>query len=132
MPPYSGRRVFRTPKWILGSIAGAEILFLAGTWYQFQHHGLRPLTYFFVALAVFGLLGLIDSLTRRIILEAEALRITGLWGRRRYPKQEIVGIEEAKGVPPALRLRDGRWAKLPADLGHGLGNSVRAWLKAEG
>ena len=132
MPPYSGRRVFRTPKWILGSVAGAEILFLAGAWYQLQHQGLRPLTLLFVVLAVFGLLGLIDSLTRRIILETDALRIVGLGGRRRYPKQDIEGIQEAKGVPPALRLRDGQRAKLPADLGYGLGNSVRAWLKAEG
>jgi hypothetical protein len=86
----------------------------------------------FAALVILGLLGLVDGLTRRVILETDALRITGLWGRRRYPKNDILGIEEAKGVQSALRLRDGRWAKLPEDVGQGLGNSVRAWLKAEG
>jgi hypothetical protein len=54
--------------------------------------------------------------------------VRDLRGRRRYPIADIEGIEEAKGVAPALRLKGGRWVKLPS-VGGNLGNSVRAWLK---
>jgi hypothetical protein len=132
MTPYAGRRVFRTTRWVIIAVALAESLFLAGTWYQVRSRGLHVVTLLFGGLALFGALGLLDGLTRSIVLEPDALRVNGLWGRRRYPKSEILGIEEAKGVQPALRLKDGSRAKLPADVGRGLGNSVRAWLRADG
>jgi hypothetical protein len=131
MSPYAGRRVFRTAGWVLVAVVIADLLFLAGAWYQFRHRGLHLLTLGFAGLTLLGLVGLLDGLMRRIVLEADALRVDGWWGRRRYPKHEILGVEEAKGGPPALKLTGGRWARLPADMGRGLGNSVRAWLRAE-
>lgn len=124
--------MFRTAPWVLVAVGLAELLFLAGTWYQLRSRGLHLVTLLFAALALAGLLGLLDGLTRSIVLESDALRVKGLWGRRRYPKSEIIGIQEAKGVPAALELTDGRWAKLPAEIGGDLGNSVRAWLRATG
>jgi hypothetical protein len=131
MAHYAGRRVFRASRSVLGAVAVSEILFLAGAWYEYRSRGLRLLTWCFIGLAILGLLGLLDALTRRIVLEADVLSVKGLWGNRRYPKQDIVGVEEAKGVAPALRLRNGQWAKLPGEVGGSIGNSVRAWLKAE-
>ncbi|MGH7467994.1 MAG: hypothetical protein ACRENP_08410 [Longimicrobiales bacterium] len=53
--------------------------------------------------------------------------MTDLRGQRRYAVTAIERIEEARGGPPAILLKNGRWVKLPS-VGNNLGNSVRAWL----
>ena len=75
-----------------------------------------------------GLGGILESLVLRIQLTDDALIVTDLRGRKRYDIAAIAGIEEARGVPPALRLNDGRFVKLPS-VGSDVGNSIRAWLK---
>ena len=131
MGRYAGRREFRAPRAVIAAIAIAEALFLAGFTFEYRTSGWRLITWAFLALSVFGALGIADAATRRIVLEDDALAVKGLWGRRRFPKRDIVGVQEAKGVAPALRLRDGRWARLPGEVGGSIGNSVRAWLKHE-
>lgn len=131
MAPYAGRRVLRASPLLLGVVTAAEILFLAGTWVLYRSEGLNLRTLFLAGAAVAGTIGLADALTRRIVLAPDALQVSGLWGCRSYAKRDIVGVTEEKGVPAALRLADGRWVRLPPDVGRSIGNSIRAWLKAE-
>jgi hypothetical protein len=77
-----------------------------------------------------GFGSIIETLILRIELTDDAMIVTDLRGRRRYAMADIEGIEEARGCPPALLLKDGRWVTLPS-VGNNLGNSVRAWLKAK-
>jgi hypothetical protein len=81
-----------------------------------------------VGATLLGLGAIIESLILRIQLTDDALVVTDIRGRRRYPIKEIARVEEAKGVPPTLVLADGRAVRLPS-VGSNLGNSVRAWLK---
>jgi hypothetical protein len=80
------------------------------------------------ATLIIGPGSIIESLVLRIELTDEALIATDLRGRRRYDIATIGGIEEAKGCPPALLLKDGSFVKLPS-VGDNVGNSVRSWLK---
>ena len=80
------------------------------------------------ATVVLGFGSILESLVLRIELTDDAMLVTDLTGRRRYSKADIDRIGEAKGTPPALLLKNGRWIKLPS-VGSDLGNSVRAWLK---
>ena len=78
--------------------------------------------------SILGLAGVIETLALRISLTDDAMLVTDLRGRRRYPVADIARVEEGKGVPTAILLKDGRWVKLPA-VGSDLGNSIRAWLR---
>lgn len=80
------------------------------------------------ATVVLGLGSILESLVLRIELTDAAMLVTELTGRQRYSKVDIAGIEEAKGTPPVLLLKDGSWVKLPS-VASDLGNSIRAWLK---
>ena len=81
-----------------------------------------------LATVALGIGSIIESLLLKIELTDEAMLVTDLRGRKRYDAAEIERIEEAKGGPPAILLRSGKWVKLPS-VGSSLGNSVRAWLK---
>ena len=103
--------------------AGAVMTYRAGGW-TWVSIGLAAAT------VVLGAGSIIETLILRIELTDDAIVVTDLTGRRRYAMADIERIAEAKGVPPALLLKDGRWVKLPS-VGDNLGNSVRAWLKAK-
>ena len=77
---------------------------------------------------ILGLGSIIESLVLRIELTDDALIATDLLGRRRYARADIERVGEAKGSPPALLLKNGKWAQLPS-VGDNVGNSVRSWLK---
>lgn len=105
-------------------------LFAAGAVSTYRANGWNWVSIFLAcATVVLGLGSIVESLVLRIELTDDALIVTDLRGRRRYDIADIDGISEAKGVPPALRLKDGRWVKLPS-IGNSLGNSVRAWLRS--
>jgi hypothetical protein len=78
--------------------------------------------------SIMGLAGVIETLALKISLTDDAMLVTDYRGRRRYAMADIARVEEAKGVPTAILLKDGRWVKLPA-VGSDLGNSIRAWLR---
>jgi hypothetical protein len=80
------------------------------------------------AAAVLGLGSILACFRLRIELTDESLVVTDLSGVRRYRAEDIERVEEAKGVPPVLLLKNGKWVKLPS-VASDLGNSVRAWLK---
>ena len=103
-------------------------LFLAGAIVTYRARGWNWVAIGLALAVVLGVGGIIEGVVLRIQLTDEAMIVTDLLGSRRYARNEIVRIEEAKGVSPAILLVDGRWVKLPS-AGNNLGNSVRAWLK---
>ena len=80
------------------------------------------------ATVILGLGSIIETLVVRIELTDEALIATDLRGRRRYAREDIERVGEAKVSPPSLLLKVGTWVHLPS-VGDSVGNSVRSWLK---
>ena len=112
-------------------MVGCTALFATGAMMTYRDHGW---TWVSIGLAagtvMLGFGSIIETLILRIELTDDTMIVTDMRGRRRYAITDIDRIEEAKGVPPALLLKDGRWVKLPS-VGNDLGNSVRAWLKTK-
>ena len=108
---------------------GLTGLFAAGAFVTHRQNGL---TWVSIGLAgatvILGVGSIIESLILRIEITDDALIATDLTGRKRYDIAAIDRIEEAKGCPPAILLKDGSWVKLPS-VGNNVGNSVRSWLK---
>jgi hypothetical protein len=132
MAHYNGRRTFRTARWLLGAVVAADLLFVGGAWFSYRFHGLSMMTTLYIGLAAFGVLGIVEALTARLLLADDALHVTKFWTRRSYPRATIRQATYARGCPVTLELSNGQWAMLP-DLGHntqGITNSIRAWLKA--
>ncbi|MFO1487627.1 MAG: hypothetical protein U1F65_04035 [Verrucomicrobiota bacterium] len=82
--------------------------------------------------AVVGLLWLVDIFTQRIVLDTDGIRIVSLSDRQRLsiPRSEIESVTWEKGCGASLKLRDGKWVRLPS-VGRntqGLTNTIRAWL----
>ena len=128
MTEYKGRRVFRSPSWFVGIVAVTVLLFAGGTWIAYDARGLHPLTLASAVLTVIGALAVIEVVVDRVVLTDDALHVIRIWARRTYAKTDIVRVTSEKGVPMALQLADGRWAKLPpVDASP---NSIRAWLRA--
>ena len=116
------------PGWVVFYL-GLTGLFAAGAFFTYRESGWTWVSIGLgVATVILGLGSIIESLVLRIELTDEALIATDLRGRRRYDIAAIERIEEAKGCPPSLLLKDGTWARLPS-VGDGVGNSVRSWLK---
>ncbi len=108
---------------------GLTGLFAAGAFVTYRQNGWTWVSMGLTgATVILGLGSILESLVLRIELTEDALIATDLTGRKRYEIAAIDRIEEAKGCPPALLLKDGSWAKLPS-VGDNVGNSVRSWLK---
>lgn len=126
---YKGRRVFRNSPGTIAMFVMLACLFAAGAFVTYRQDGW---TWVSLGLAgatiILGGGGIIESLILRIEITEDALLVTDLTGHKRYAIADIEGIEEAKGCPPALLLKNGRSVKLPS-VGNNIGNSVRSWLK---
>lgn len=101
---------------------GALVLWRADGW------SLGSIT--LAGMAVMGVGAIVETLVLRIRLTDDAMIVRDLRGSRAYAKADIENVAEAKGTSPNLRLKDGRWVRLPSVTGS-LGNSVRAWLKSQ-
>lgn len=116
---------------MLALLFACTVLFAAGAVVTYSQRGWNWVSLSLAAITVvFGLGGILESLILRIELKDDAMVVTDLKGRKRYAITDIERIEEAKGVPPTLLLKDGKWVKLPS-VGSDLGNSVRAWLRGK-
>ena len=112
-------------------MVGCTALFATGAIVTYRTGGWTWVSIFFAAATVvLGFGSIIETLILRIDLTDDAMIVRDWRGRRHYAMADIERIEELKGVPPALLLKDGRWVKLPS-VSNNLGNSVRAWLKAK-
>ena len=63
-----------------------------------------------------ALLGFVDFIVARVNLEGDSVRIAGLFKRERIRYDEIESVRLDGGYT-CLRLKTGRWRKLPAWLG---------------
>ena len=82
-------------------------------------------------LAVFGVLGLLDTFVSRIVLEEDEIHVISLVSKRSYARGDF---ESAKvdGGAVCLKRRDGGWLILPG-TGHNslsVRNTVHAWIKS--
>ena len=126
---YKGRRLFRLGPGMVLLFVGLTALFAAGAFATYRRGGWGWVSIGLAcATVVFGFGSILESLILRIELTDDAMLVTDLKGRRRYGIGDIERIEEVRGCPPALLLKEGHWVKLPS-VGSDLGNSVRAWLK---
>jgi hypothetical protein len=80
-------------------------------------------------MAIIGIVGAVEVIVDRVVLTDDALHVIRIWSRRRYDKSQIVNVTQMKGTPVALKLADGRWARLPSVAVHP--NTIRAWLRSE-
>ena len=127
----AGGRVLRTAPWLVALVGVASVLFVAGALFTYVDDGWSLTTLCFVVLSGLGFVGLIDSLTCRVIFDDDALRVVSFWGRKTYPTSEISSVKWQWGTGVFLKLHEGGWAKLP-ELGRNsqsIANTVRAWLK---
>jgi hypothetical protein len=126
---YNGRRIFRSPTWVLAAVTVAAVLPAIGAWMTFRERGLRLLSVGLAAFAVLGVGGILETIALRVELSDDALHVTRWWVRRSYPRESIARVTHEKGGDPAMQLADGRWVKLPS-VGVHMANSIRAWLRA--
>ena len=85
---------------------------------------------------VFALVGaflLVGEFTRRVILTPDSIRLVSISAflLRTIPRAEIESVTWEKGGDVHLKLRDGKWVRLPG-VGRniqGVANTVRAWLE---
>lgn len=118
--------VFRTTQFFRWWISAAG-------WFHFwRSEGMGTWTWCFTLLALLALLGLIDSLRRRIALMSDEIEIRSGFRRRFLPRVEILDVTWEGGSGVALKLVDGRWLKLPetAHNSQALTNHIRTWLQA--
>jgi hypothetical protein len=85
---------------------------------------------------LYGIVGafwLADAFTRRIVLGSDSIRIVSIsdFQSRTLSRVEVDSVTWEKGCGASIKLRDGKWVRLPnvgRDL-QGLTNTIRAWLK---
>lgn len=128
MSSYRGRRDFRPGPVVLTVIVLCTAIFVAGAVMTYRERGWNWVSLGLAGMTVVGFGGILEILILRVQLTDEALLTTDLRGRRSYPRKDIVRVEEAKGVPTVIILKDGRVIRLPS-VGSDIGNSIRAWLK---
>jgi len=105
-------------------------LFAVGAVMTYRERGWNWVSIGLACMTVLSAGGIVENLFVRVKLTDDALVIIDFRGQRRYPKADITGVQEAKGVSPVLLLTNGRWVSLPS-VGDSIGNSIRAWLKHE-
>ena len=128
MSTYNGRTEFTQGRGFVILHVVLTLLFATGMVYMRRAEGWSWGALTFAGMTVLGLGAIVETLVLRIDLTNDALVVRDLRGRRAYPRDQIERIAEAKGSPPSIQLKGGRWVRLPS-VGSNLGNSVRAWLK---
>lgn len=123
------RDVFRTTAALRFVIVGVTMLFVALTAIAFAV-GRPTVFYGFVALSVFGVLGIVETIVTRVELHDDHIVAVAFFTRRTYPRDEITSVTWAKGSPVSLQIKGTSWAHLP-NMGHSsqkIVGAIRAWL----
>jgi len=127
------RDVFCTTATLRWLIVGVTMLFAALLGIAFVT-GPPTLFYGFVALTVFGVLGIIETIVTRIELHDDHIAAVAFFVRRTYPRPAITSVTWAKGSPVSLQLNGTTWAHLP-NTGHSsqqVVGAIRAWMNEGG
>jgi hypothetical protein len=126
------RRVLRIRPWLAVVVVAANALFLGGAASTYAESGWTLTSIGFGVLSAVGVIGILELLLSRIVLQEDSLETYGLLSRRRYSASQIRSVKWEGGSGVALELSQGGWAKLP-ELGYNsqsLANTLRAWLKS--
>ncbi|HKS06389.1 MAG TPA: hypothetical protein VJR92_08765 [Gemmatimonadaceae bacterium] len=127
---YEGRRVFKHGPTTTVVMVATTALFAAITVVSYAARGWNMVTMGMGVAILVGVAAIVESRVARIEITDDALVVTDLRGRKSYAVGDIERIEETKGGPAAILMKAGHWVKLPS-VGSNVGNSVRAWLKAQ-
>ena len=106
------RDVFRTTAALRWIAVGVTMVFAAMLGIAFVT-GPPTLFYGFVALTVFGVLGIVETFVTRIELHDTQIVAVAFFTRRTYPRQAITSVTWSKGSPVSLQLNGTTWAHLP-------------------
>ena len=84
-----------------------------------------------VVYALGGALWLADMFLKRIVLQADGIFIFSDFRSRTVSRAEIDSVTWEKGGGTSIKLRDGKWVRLPnaGQTSQGLANTIRAWLR---
>jgi len=123
-------RVFRPTRgfWALG--AASFLIFAAMAALSFAVRVPPWMRLVLVALAVLGVVGLVELRFERLELRADELAWVQNFRRRSLRRAQIESVTWQKGAGVSVQLAGGRWVALPG-LGHdsrGLTNTIRAWI----
>jgi hypothetical protein len=127
-------RTIRTAPWLLLLIVVVTALFAVGALTTVQDAGWGLAAIGLVALALLGLIALFESVSARIVLSDDGIRVVSFWITRVYAAAEIGSVRWEGGSGVALKLASGAWVKLP-ELGRdsqSIVNIIRAWLERAG
>lgn len=130
MGRYSGRTEFKLGVGFVIMYVLMTALFAAGAYGVWRADGWSWVAITLAGMSLLSAGAIVETFVLRIRLTEDALIVRDLRGQRAYPRADIEAIEEAKGTPPSLRLRNGRFVRLPS-VASSLGNSVRAWLRSD-
>jgi hypothetical protein len=127
------RDVFRTTAALRWVVVVATMVFAAMLGIS-VFTGPPMLFYGFVALTVFGVLGIVDTIVTRVELHDDHIEAVTLFKRRRYARGEVTSVTWAKGSPVSLRINDATWAHLPntGQSSQAVTGAIRAWLNEGG
>jgi hypothetical protein len=127
------RDVFRTTAGLRWVIVGVTMLFVALLGISFVT-GPPTLFYGFVAMTVFGVLGIVETIVTRVELHDDRIVAVAFFTRRTFSRDEITSVTWAKGSPVSLQINGTTWAHLP-NTGHSsqkIVGAIRAWLNEGG
>jgi len=92
--------------------------------------GALPVRLILCGFVLLALGALIEILFSKIEVRPDGILIVSLSGRRFIARRDIESVTWEKGCGVSVRLRGGKWVRLP-DLGHDaryVANSIREWL----
>jgi hypothetical protein len=123
-------RAFRPPRWMSGIL----LVFAPGlaivTVFFYRNEGVSFNSGSAAAVTLFMIVGLADALTTRVALFSGSLIVTSNFRRRTFPREALESVTWAWGAGVSLKLKNGRWVKLPyVGNSQSVTNSIRAWLK---
>jgi hypothetical protein len=123
-------RVFHPPRWIASFLSVVALALAVATVHFCRSQGLSLEFAVTAALGLLTVLGVADGLTTSVRLYSDSLFMMSKFRRRILPRAELDHVTWEVGVGVSLRLKSGRWVKLP-DVGNSqsVTNPIRAWLK---
>jgi hypothetical protein len=127
------RDVFRTTAGLRWAIVGVTMLFVVVMGMSFVT-GPPTMFYGSVALTVFGVLGIVETIVTRIELHDDRIVAVAFFTRRTFLRDQITSVTWAKGSPVSLQLNGTTWAHLP-NTGHSsqkVVGAIRAWMNEGG
>lgn len=127
---YRGRTHFRTTPGRLVVFTALSLAILAISITASTYEPAVWVRAFCWAIFFLSVVAIADLMLSYIDLGETDFRMRQNFRTRVIPKEDIESISAEKGCPLILRLRDGGHVELPDLAIQGIGNSLRAWIRA--